>query len=224
MNFKYFYRAKIGVAWPALFYSHGDEVRIFERALRRADFKLAFTDGFNPRPIFSFGIARPLGYGSFSDFIEFVLRESVNKEILKKRLNSLLPKGIRVLEIEEIDEGSFGKLQKKVKNPILALTVSTANLHDLYKNLQKLLEEAGSVYEDPKEEKRFFDLIREISDSVKIFPNSKEGRVLFLRQIPQQKTIVARIDRIILNSESPESRFLKEILSGIYIFRFEVSP
>jgi radical SAM-linked protein len=218
---RFFYRAKIGVAGRAVFYSHGDEVRIFERALRRADLKLAFSEGFNPRPLFSFGVARPLGYGSFSDFIEFVLRESEDKGNLKKRLNLFLPEGIRILDVEEIDEPSFGKLHKKVSGPVLALTVNRAKLTDFYRNFQELLEESGSLFEDSEEEKRFFELLGAVLNSVKIFPNAKEGRVLFFRQTPQQKTI-PRIDRILL--ESGETGFLKDSLSGIYIYGFEVSP
>ena len=40
------------------FTSHRDTARIWERALRRVEAPVAYTEGFSPRPRLSFGLAR----------------------------------------------------------------------------------------------------------------------------------------------------------------------
>ena len=53
--------AKVGkVRWT----SHRDAARIWERALRRAELAVAYTEGFSPRPRLHFGLALPTGYES----------------------------------------------------------------------------------------------------------------------------------------------------------------
>jgi radical SAM family uncharacterized protein len=56
------------------FTSHLDIMRVLQQALRRADLDLAFTQGFNKRPIISSGYPLPLGYSSEDEYIEVVLK------------------------------------------------------------------------------------------------------------------------------------------------------
>ena len=43
------------------FTSHRDVARMWERALRRLQLPVAYTEGFSPRPKLSFGLALPTG-------------------------------------------------------------------------------------------------------------------------------------------------------------------
>jgi len=79
------------------FTSHRDVARIWERALRRAQFPLAYTEGFSPRPKLSFGLALSTGYESLGEYLDVALRrDDVELEQLPTLLDPVLPVGIEV--------------------------------------------------------------------------------------------------------------------------------
>jgi radical SAM-linked protein len=94
------------------FTSQRDVARMWERALRRADLPLAYTEGFSPRPQLSFGLALPTGCESLAEYIDVVLDDSrpetaeVDVSGLPVRLTGLLPVGIEVEEAAVVDRRS----------------------------------------------------------------------------------------------------------------------
>ena len=52
------------------FTSHRDIARIWERALRRSALPVAYSEGFNPRPRLSFGLALSTGHESNGEYID----------------------------------------------------------------------------------------------------------------------------------------------------------
>lgn len=89
----------------AVWISHLDLMRLFQRAFKRAGLPLTHTQGFNPRP--SVSIALPLSVGVESDceLLDFDLYgDPVPAESIRERLNCSLIDGIRVLSV--YDDGS----------------------------------------------------------------------------------------------------------------------
>ena len=85
------------------FTSHRDVARIWERALRRADIPIAYTEGFSPRPKLSFGLALSTGHESLGEYLDVALRPShqtshdpVAVEQVPALLGPALPAGIEV--------------------------------------------------------------------------------------------------------------------------------
>ena len=76
--------------------SHLDLVRLFQRAVRRADLPVKLSEGFSPRYKIGFGQALKLGVESESERIIFTLRDWVNPEEFAKRMNGKLPEEIKV--------------------------------------------------------------------------------------------------------------------------------
>jgi hypothetical protein len=65
--------AKLGkIRWT----SHRDLARMWERAFRRVQLPLAYSEGFSPRPKVSFGLALPTGYESVAEFLDVELEVS----------------------------------------------------------------------------------------------------------------------------------------------------
>ena len=85
--------------------SHLDFIRAFERALRRARIPVQYSEGFNPRPRMSFGSAVGVGVTSDDERIVLELAAHMPASDVKDALNSLLPKGMGVLEAEVLPEG-----------------------------------------------------------------------------------------------------------------------
>ena len=57
------------------FVSHRDGARLWERALRRVSFPVAYTEGFTPRPKLSFDMALPTEAESAAEYIDIDLAE-----------------------------------------------------------------------------------------------------------------------------------------------------
>ena len=86
----------------AVWISHLDLMRLFQRAFKRGGLALTHTQGFNPRP--SVSIALPLSVGTQSrcELLDFELDgEAISCDEILKRLNSSLVEGIRVLQVYE---------------------------------------------------------------------------------------------------------------------------
>ncbi|HEX9682061.1 MAG TPA: TIGR03936 family radical SAM-associated protein [Acidimicrobiales bacterium] len=76
--------------------SHRDAARLWERALRRAQVPLAYTEGFSPRPKVSFGLALPTGAESDAEYLDVNVRpeRDVDLSTLPDRLTAGLPSGM----------------------------------------------------------------------------------------------------------------------------------
>ena len=84
----------------AVWISHLDLMRLFQRAFKRAGLPLKHTQGFNPRPSVSIALPLSVGVGSHCELLDFDLDgETVSNETIKERLNQALVAGIRVMDV-----------------------------------------------------------------------------------------------------------------------------
>ena len=88
----------------AVWMSHLDLMRLFQRAFKRAGLPLKHTQGYNPRPSVSIALPLSVGVESVCELLDFDLDgESVSCQQITDLLNGALVPGIRVLET--IDNG-----------------------------------------------------------------------------------------------------------------------
>ena len=84
----------------AVWISHLDLMRVFQRAFKRAALPLKHTQGFNPRPSVSMALPLSVGIESCCELMDFDLDcENVNWDSLPDLLNSVLIDGVRVLKV-----------------------------------------------------------------------------------------------------------------------------
>lgn len=83
---------------------HLDLHKLWERAARRAELPLAYSQGFHPQPKMSIAAALPLGFSSRCEVLDMRLERDIPLEGLKDTLQTTLPSGIRVLSIEQVDD------------------------------------------------------------------------------------------------------------------------
>lgn len=85
---------------------HLDIMRYFQKAMRRADIPVKYSEGFSPHQIMSF--AAPLGIGIESDaeYLDIEVTEGLNSEDAIKRLNDVMCPGIEVLEWKELPDNA----------------------------------------------------------------------------------------------------------------------
>lgn len=112
VRFRY---AKLG---KVRFTSQRDVARMWERAVRRAALPVAYSEGFSPRPLLSFGLALPTGAESLAEFVDVVLDEGrveatdIEPAELVARIGPFLPDGVTVRAAAGVSGG--GSLQHEV--------------------------------------------------------------------------------------------------------------
>lgn len=84
---------------PVRFVSHLELAKTFERALRRAELPIAFSEGFNPHPKIAFASALAVGVTSEVEIVELELRADMSPEQLARRLGSEMPPGLEIKQI-----------------------------------------------------------------------------------------------------------------------------
>lgn len=105
------------------FIGHLDMVRLWERAIRRADIPVAYSEGFNPRQKLSFGPPLSLGIVSECELLDIYLENWISPEIIKDELNKSLPEGIEIIEARNIFSG-MASLTAVIKEAEYAAEVS----------------------------------------------------------------------------------------------------
>ena len=78
--------------------SHRDLMRLFQRAIRRAEIPIAYSQGFNPHMKISWGNALKVGQSSDHEEAELGIEGWIKPPELMARLNKVLPKGVEILE------------------------------------------------------------------------------------------------------------------------------
>jgi radical SAM-linked protein len=122
---------------------------MWERALRRADMPLAYTEGFSPRPQLSFGLALPTACESLAEYLDVVLDDTrpetaaIEVDSLPALFTGLLPPGLEV-EAAGLFERKDGSLQQQVTSCSWAMQFTGVTAGELEERVASLLA-ASSV-------------------------------------------------------------------------------
>lgn len=103
------------------FIGHLDIMRYFQKAMRRANIDICYSEGFSPHQIMSF--AAPLGVGVTSDgeYLDIEVNTSLSSEEALRALNENMVEGVEII--------SYVKLPDNAKT---AMSIVAAADYDLY--------------------------------------------------------------------------------------------
>jgi radical SAM-linked protein len=124
------------------FLSHRDLARVWERALRRAGVRVAYSEGFSPRPRLSFGLALSTGYESLGEYLDIDLADDVEPAHLPAIVNPSLPQGMEAQAAIVIPPGT-DSLQQAVTSSSWRLEIpgtETSRLEDAVERALRLDE------------------------------------------------------------------------------------
>ena len=98
------------------FIGHLDIMRYFQKAIRRADIDIAYSEGFSPHMIMSF--AAPLGVGltSEGEYVDLQVHSCASSKAAVDALNSVMVDGMEVV--------SFKLLPENVKNAMASVAAA----------------------------------------------------------------------------------------------------
>jgi radical SAM-linked protein len=157
---------------------HLDLHKLWERAARRAELPLAYSQGFHPQPKMNMAAALPLGFSSRCEIMDMKLEQDIPLNDLATRLNGTLPSGLQVVSVEQVDE----------REPALQTLVAAAEY-------EVILTEAV----DGAELKRRVDSVIE-SESI---PRERRGKTYDLRPLIETLELL-RNDKILMQLTARE--------------------
>lgn len=98
------------------FIGHLDIMRYFQKAIRRADIDIAYSEGFSPHMIMSF--AAPLGVGltSEGEYVDLQVNSCESSKAAVDALNRVMVEGMEVV--------SFKRLPESVKNAMASVSAA----------------------------------------------------------------------------------------------------
>jgi radical SAM-linked protein len=147
-------RARYTKQGKVRFTGHRDVVRMWERALRRSGLPVAWSEGFSPRPLISFGLALPTGAESLAEYLDIVLTQPVarpptepaaalpagpqDRPDLAAWLSALLPEGIDVQGVLDLPVRT-ASLQQEVSSCSWELEVLGLSEEELAVGVERLL-------------------------------------------------------------------------------------
>ncbi|MDA8228156.1 MAG: TIGR03936 family radical SAM-associated protein [Desulfitobacterium hafniense] len=119
----------------AKYIAHLDLAKVFERALRRAGIRLAYSEGFNPHPKISFGSALAVGVEGEREYVDIEVQSEMDLKDMVGRLQEQLPQGIRLLEGRMMNPGAkalmaiLNAASYRIRVP-MALPISQSQLEE----------------------------------------------------------------------------------------------
>ncbi|KAB2952330.1 DUF2344 domain-containing protein [Heliorestis acidaminivorans] len=121
--------ARIRIAFskedPVRWLSHLDTQKAFERALRRAQIPLSYSEGFNPHPKISFASALAVGVVSLGEYVDVEVSQEIEGAEVVKSLQTAMPEGFRIIEATLVPSGQkalmalVNRAQYRIKAPLL---------------------------------------------------------------------------------------------------------
>lgn len=99
-------RLKFTKNGPIRFIGHLDLQRYFQKAIRRAEIDVKYSEGYSPHQVISF--AQPLSVGATSDgeYMDMQVNSMVSPMDIMERLNNVMNEGVTILDIVELPEGA----------------------------------------------------------------------------------------------------------------------
>lgn len=97
-------RIKFSKYGSMIFIGHLDMMRYFQKAMRRAEIDISYSQGFNPHQIMSF--AAPLGVGLYSngEYVDIQVESVTTSKEMKDALNQVMVEGVDVLSVKKLPD------------------------------------------------------------------------------------------------------------------------
>jgi len=160
----------------AVYISHLDLMRTFQRAFARAGMQVWHTEGFNPHIYLSIAQPLPVGVAGENELLDFETELKQDTASLPGSLNAVLPEGIRALSCREAG-APFKKIEYAEYEIIFHCEAGKA---DTVPGLNALFEK-DELYVNKKTKSGYKDVdIRPLIKSCR-FSEREEGQSLLCR-------------------------------------------
>lgn len=161
------------------FVGHLDIMRYFQKAMRRADVDIKYSEGFSPHQIMSF--AAPLGVGltSNGEYMDIEVFRTEDSRTMIKRLNGVMTEGIEIVDYRRLEDTSKNAMSVVAAADYTITFREHAKPEDLeifFKELEEFYHQKELVI--TKKTKRSE---REVDIKPLIYDLSREGDLIFMK-------------------------------------------
>lgn len=124
------YRVKFSKNGPIKYIGHLDVMRYFQKAIRRAQLPIAYSEGFSPHQILSFAFPLSVGFTSEGEYFDMEMTDEVNEDEILDSLNLQMADGIEIVCVRKLPD----------KAPNCMASVFAAEYKILFENGEDFIE------------------------------------------------------------------------------------
>lgn len=233
------------------FTSHRDVARALERAIRLSALPVAWSQGFSPRPLVSFGLALPTGSESDGEFVDVRLEEATGGAFcagigtvaqtglpvgedpdrvarLRGRLGESLPEGLAVTAAGVVGP-SADSLQQTVEWCDWELEVAGVSTAQLSEAVGGLLAAGAVVIERDRKGRKVTEDVRPAISTIAILPGDlSASRLLAVRTATHPRGVRPREVVAALGGEISLTRSLRRKqwidIDGLFVEPLACAP
>ena len=195
------------------FISHLDLQRFFQRAVNRTGLPIAYSQGFNPHPVMSFGSALALGWTSEYEVIDIKLSAPMGRKRTEDAIRAALPEDLPVLEVRMVDD--------RHPAPMSLVRMSDYRILPRGKNVAEILaqipsflslENVPTVKKTKSGEKEIN--ARPLVVEIKPFEDGFDTRLMLTEQHSIKPELLIGLLSEMAGVEAPEARIHRMMLLG----------
>lgn len=186
---------------------HRDLLRTFERLFRRAGLPLSMSEGFHPKPRFSFPSALPVGVAGTDEVMELELAEQKSAQEVLQALLPHCPAGFELFGAEAVPPGTK---KPAVASVTYEIPIPPERRQDLARRIEQLHGASSQPIERPGR-KTAVDLIPLLEELSLV-----GDRLRVTLRTPPQSQVRAREVLVVLGLEALETE-------GYYLTRTKVN-
>lgn len=181
-------------------FSHLDLQNTMQRALRRAQLPVAYSQGFNPHVLTSFATALSVGCQSRGEVMEVEMVGEISPEEFAEKLNACLPDGLKVRRCAPVPD-SAPALMAKVAEAGYDITAPNA---DLTQAVEAFLKAEEVMVEKRSKTKTRLVNIRPMVHEITCAFDGKDSR---LSMVLEQTNANALKVELVMQALAPEQEF-----------------
>lgn len=181
-------------------FSHLDLQNTMQRALRRAQLPVAYSQGFNPHVLTSFATALSVGCQSRGEVMEVEMAGEISPEEFAEKLNACLPDGLKVRRCASVPD-SAPALMAKVAEAGYDITAPNT---DLTQAVEAFLKAEEVMVEKRSKTKTRLVNIRPMVHEITCAFDGKDSR---LSMVLEQTNANALKVELVMQALAPEQEF-----------------
>ncbi|MFC1988771.1 TIGR03936 family radical SAM-associated protein [Chloroflexota bacterium] len=163
------------------FISHLDITRLWERALRRAQVQLTYSEGFSPHPKISLAVPLAVGITSEAELMDVYISRQVSPHWFTAAVSQQLPPGIDILSVYQVGL-TMPSLQSQVRYAEYRIELGAADgPGDIESAIAGLLSVESLPWHHQRDTgRRSYDL-RALINELRLVGTSDAGGILEMR-------------------------------------------
>jgi radical SAM-linked protein len=172
---------------------HLDLHKLWERASRRANLPLMYSQGFHPQPKIQLASALPLGFSSRCELVDLWVDGQVDLESLPAQLTKAVPPGLGISKVESVEEKS-PPLQTQITSSIFEVSLlEPVDLNGLFHAISTCLQ-AETLPRERRE--KTYDL-RPLIESISLLEPGEPSQVRINMQLAAREGATGRPEEVL---------------------------